>query len=174
MSRALYIGRFQPFHKGHLMAIKWILEKEKELVIGIGSCQYSHSIKNPFTLGERMLMIWLTLKSENLCDRCILVPIPDTDSKHAFWVKVVQYCAPPFSRVYSNDPLTRLLFEEEGIPVHSIPFFDREKLQGTFIRRLIAEGNPLWESLVPDPVKNIIKEIGGEKRLRKIFEIQKQ
>ena len=95
-------------------------------------------------------------------------------SNHAFWVKVVQYCAPPFSRVYSNDPLTRLLFEEEGIPVHSIPFFDREKLQGTFIRRLIAEGNPLWESLVPDPVKNIIKEIGGEKRLRKIFEIQKQ
>jgi len=174
MSRALYIGRFQPFHKGHLMAVKWILGRESELIIGIGSCQYSHSAENPFTLGERIYMIWSTLKKEKLYDRCILVPIPDTDSKHAFWVKIVKYCTPPFSRVYSNDPLTRLLFEEEGIPVHEIPFFSREKLQGTFIRKLMAEGNPLWETLVPEPVRNIIKEINGEKRLRKIFEIQKQ
>ena len=31
--RGLYIGRFQPFHNGHLQAIKYVLENVDELVI---------------------------------------------------------------------------------------------------------------------------------------------
>ncbi len=55
--RGLYVGRFQPFHKGHLEAIKEVLDEIEELVIVIGSAQYSHNIHNPFTAGERLVMI---------------------------------------------------------------------------------------------------------------------
>jgi len=45
--RGLFVGRFQPFHKGHLKAMKDILEKVDELVIVVGSSQYSHTMDNP-------------------------------------------------------------------------------------------------------------------------------
>ncbi|MEM3715338.1 MAG: adenylyltransferase/cytidyltransferase family protein, partial [Nitrososphaeria archaeon] len=55
---AVYIGRFQPFHNGHYAALKWILEKEKSpIILCIGSAQYSHTVENPFTAGERIEMI---------------------------------------------------------------------------------------------------------------------
>ena len=57
--RALFVGRFQPFHNGHLALMRNILaEKDiKSLVIAIGSTQHSHSLINPLTCGERILMI---------------------------------------------------------------------------------------------------------------------
>ncbi|MEM0023032.1 MAG: adenylyltransferase/cytidyltransferase family protein, partial [Archaeoglobaceae archaeon] len=47
--RALFIGRFQPYHLGHHEVVKKILEEVDELIIGIGSAQESHSLENPFT-----------------------------------------------------------------------------------------------------------------------------
>jgi len=49
MSRALIFGRFQPFHLGHLMVIKWALEKFDELVLLVGMANESHTLLNPFT-----------------------------------------------------------------------------------------------------------------------------
>jgi nicotinamide-nucleotide adenylyltransferase len=55
--RGVFPGRFQPFHLGHLEIVKWALEKVDELIIVIGTAQESHTIVNPFTAGERMIMI---------------------------------------------------------------------------------------------------------------------
>ena len=49
VKRGVFIGRFQPFHNGHLEAIKKLLIEVDELIIMIGSSQYSHSFDNPFT-----------------------------------------------------------------------------------------------------------------------------
>ena len=57
VNRGLYVGRFQPFHLGHLGAIKAVLKEIDEFVIVIGSAQYSHNSNNPFTAGERLVMI---------------------------------------------------------------------------------------------------------------------
>src|SRR5659263_82481 len=57
VNRGLYVGRFQPFHLGHLDAIKYALKQVDELVIVIGSAQYSHNANNPFTAGERLVMV---------------------------------------------------------------------------------------------------------------------
>ena len=64
--RGLFLGRFNPFHKGHLMAIQQILAKENELIIAIGSSQQSHSLENPFTAGERVLMIHAAMKEAKI------------------------------------------------------------------------------------------------------------
>ena len=166
MSPALFVGRFQPYHLGHLAATKWILEREEKLIIAIGSAQYSHTFENPFTVGERIEMILATLEEEGLASRCIIIPIPDV-GQHAIWVQhVKQYC-PPFSRVYSNSPLVRRLFAEAGIEVRGIPLFERDKYDATYIRKLMIEGGD-WEKYVPRAVASVIKRIGGVERLREI------
>jgi nicotinamide-nucleotide adenylyltransferase len=55
--RGLMLGRFQPFHKGHLALTKQILSECDELVIIIGSAQFNFIDKDPFSAGERVLMI---------------------------------------------------------------------------------------------------------------------
>jgi len=57
MIRALYIGRFQPYHNGHHYVINHIAREVDELIIGFGSAQMSHEPSDPFTAGERVLMI---------------------------------------------------------------------------------------------------------------------
>ncbi|MEM4688075.1 MAG: nicotinamide-nucleotide adenylyltransferase [Thermofilaceae archaeon] len=170
VERGLFIGRFQPFHYGHLYALKWILEREKEVVVAVGSAQYSHSFRNPFTLGERIEMISRVLKDQGLWSRTIVCGVPDTNGQHALWVQTVVSCCPRFSNVYSNEPLTRLLFEEAGYRVISIPFFDRERFEGTRIRIAIAEGKE-WKDLVPPPVAEVIEEINGIERISRLYQL---
>ncbi|HEC95998.1 MAG TPA: nicotinamide-nucleotide adenylyltransferase, partial [Euryarchaeota archaeon] len=115
--RALYVGRFQPFHRGHIHNVKKILEENDELIIGIGSAQYSHTLKNPFTCGERIEMIRRTIDD---LSRVIIIPITDLHI-HALWVRHVCNIVPKFDVVYSNEPLTVRLFKEEGFLVKSLP-----------------------------------------------------
>lgn len=172
VERGLFIGRFQPFHYGHLYALKWILERENEVIVAVGSAQYSHSFRNPFTLGERIEMISRVLKEQNLWDRVIVCGVPDTDGKHALWVQlVVSYC-PRFRKVYTNEPLSRLLFEEAGYLVSGVPFFDRERFEGTRIRIAMAEGGE-WKDLVPPSVVKVIEEINGVERVSKLYQLER-
>ncbi|MHA2255858.1 MAG: adenylyltransferase/cytidyltransferase family protein [Candidatus Heimdallarchaeaceae archaeon] len=57
--RALYLGRFNPPHKGHIHAIEYILNQPDidEIIILIGSGEKAYSLKNPFTGGERLEMV---------------------------------------------------------------------------------------------------------------------
>ena len=43
--RGILIGRMQPVHNGHIEVIKKTLEEVDEIVIGIGSAQKSHELK---------------------------------------------------------------------------------------------------------------------------------
>jgi len=169
--RALYVGRFQPFHLGHLKALKWILEREDEVVVCIGSPQYSFTKDNPFTLGERIEMIWAVLREEGLTDRCIIASVPDTYESHHLWVPLVLSYCPKFERVYTNDEMSRMLFTEAGIEVRSIPFFDREILCATRIRKLMAE-NKNWREFVHPAVARVIDSIDGVNRVKRILSIR--
>lgn len=167
-NRALYVGRFQPFHLGHLECVKYILSQAKELIILLGSSQYSHRLDNPFTTGERIEMIRAALNEAEIpCERYIIVPVPDTNGAHSIWVSRVLSYVPRFDVVFSNEPLTRRLFIEAGFKVEGIPFFKREVLSATEIRRRMLEGSD-WEELVPRSVVNIIKAINGVERLKSL------
>src|SRR5215213_1645315 len=67
--RGLMLGRFQPFHNGHLALTKQILTECDELVIIIGSAQFNFIDKDPFSAGERLLMIHEGLKEAEI-DLC--------------------------------------------------------------------------------------------------------
>ncbi len=161
----LLIGRFQPFHLGHLYAVKYSLERVEFIYIIVGSSQKSHQPDNPFTAGERVAMIKAALEEEGIdCRRWLILPLPDAEA-HSLWVSSVKATVPRFDVVFSNDPLTKTLFSEEGIRVLDIEFRERDKLSATEIRRRIVEGEE-WESLVPKAVARIIVETGGVERIR--------
>ena len=172
MVRALFVGRFQPFHMGHLKALQHILKENDEVVIIVGSSQISHEKRNPFTTGERIEMIRRALREAGVePDRYIIIPVPDVEA-HSTWVSQVESYTPRFDVVYTNEPLTARLFKEAGYEVRPIPFFDREVYSATEIRRRILAGEE-WSSLVPRSVYEFIKEIGGDERIRDLNKTDK-
>jgi len=165
----LLVGRFQPFHLGHVYAVRYALDKVERLFILVGSAEKSHQPDNPFTAGERIHMIKAALEEANIdCKRVMILPLPDA-SAHSLWVASVKATVPKFDVVFSNEPLTRRLFQEEGITVLDIPFYERANLSATEVRRRMIRGEP-WEELVPKTVARIIVEIGGVERLRQLNE----
>ena len=169
MTTGLFVGRFQPFHKGHLATVKFALGKVDQLVIVVGSAQKSHEPKNPFTAGERIKMIKEALDSEKVgAGRTLIIPVPDVDV-HSLWTRQVDMLVPKYDVVFANDPFTLMLFRERGVKTIEAPLVDRSEMQATEIRRKMAMGER-WESLVPAPVAEIIKEINGVERVKAIAE----
>lgn len=164
MRRGLYLGRFQPYHLGHHQVLKQIAKEVDEIIIGIGSAQKSHEIDNPFTAGERVLMVSSALEEINT--KHYVIPIEDIQ-RNSLWVSHVESMVPPFEIAYTNNPLVIELLKEAGIKVKQSPLFKRNSYSGTEIRRRMLEGNK-WEHFVPEKVVEIIREIDGVRRLKTI------
>ncbi|WP_342306208.1 nicotinamide-nucleotide adenylyltransferase [Methanolobus sp. ZRKC5] len=164
MRRAFYIGRFQPFHLGHYSIINDIARDVDEVVIGIGSAQKSHEPKNPFTAGERVMMIKHALEDADVMHYAI--PIEDLQ-RNAVWVSHIISMTPPFDVVYSNNPLVVRLFKEAGIIVRQPPMYQREGYSGSETRRRMLNDED-WRVLVPEAVVDVIDEIDGVNRLKSV------
>lgn len=85
----VFIGRFQPFHNGHMSVVKQALEKAHNLVIVVGSSFAARSVRNPFTAGERIKMVTDSL-SEDEKGRVHLVPVADHPYNYDKWLSEVQ------------------------------------------------------------------------------------
>lgn len=165
--RGILIGRMQPVHNGHIQVIESILDEVDEIIIGIGSAQLSHSLKDPFTAGERVVMMNQALADIGVdSSRYYIIPMQDINF-NALWVSHVKMLTPPFSVVYSGNPLVKQLFAEEGYEVKQPPLYDRLNLSGTEVRNRIIEDKN-WQELVPDATVKLINEINGDKRLKNL------
>lgn len=154
----LFIGRFQPFHLGHLSTVKFALKQVKQLYIIVGSSQKSHEPRNPFTAGERILMIRNALNEEKIDpSKYLILPVPDAIG-HSVWTAFIDQIVPSYEVVFSNDSLTMQLFKEKNVETVEPPLFDRPKFSATEVRRRIQEGEN-WKSLVPKGVAPLIEEI---------------
>jgi len=165
MKTALFIGRFQPFHNGHLEVVREMAGQVDKLIIAIGSAQESHTPEDPFTAGERHLMISESLDHEGIRNYH-LIPIVDIN-RYSVWVAHVRALVPPFDIIFTNNDLTARLFSEAGIDVRRTKLYNREKYSGKIIRETIASGGD-WRSLVPSGTAKVIDQIDGEKRIREL------
>jgi nicotinamide-nucleotide adenylyltransferase len=163
--RGLLVGRMQPVHEGHLQVIKTILQEVDELIIGIGSAQLSHTVKDPFTAGERVMMLTKSLAENNIAaSRYYVLPIQDV-ACNSVWVAHLEMLSPPFSKVYTGNPLVQRLFYEAGYEVEVPPLFNRKIYSGTEVRRrMLADED--WQSLLPSTVVKVIQETSGVDRIK--------
>jgi len=95
------------------------------------------------------------------------IPIADADS-HSTWVSSLVSMVPKFDVVFTNDALTFLLFNEEGMEVRAVPYLERSRYSATNVRDRILERKD-WDSLVPPEVAKQVKKFGGVERVRALI-----
>ena len=161
----LLIGRFQPFHLGHLDAVLFGLARTENLFICIGSSNKSNERKNPFSAEERREMI-VTSIEPSIVDRIKIFDVPDVGD-HEKWTFEIDKTVPKYDIVFTNDEFTRTLFEKREISVISVILKDREKFSGTNIRNLIAYDRN-WRDLVPQGTRNVLDNINAKERLQNL------
>ncbi len=159
-SKVLFVGRFQPPHKGHLGVIKK-LAKKYNLTVVIGSAEKHHESKNPFTAAEREKMIRAALAEEKIKGvKIIRVPDYDSDKK---WAAEVLGRAGRADAVVSGNRWVWKCLKPHGVEPFRLPF--PKRFSSTKIRVAMRAGKP-WKHLVPPAVFKIVKKIEAEKRTR--------
>ncbi|MDQ3840686.1 MAG: nicotinamide-nucleotide adenylyltransferase [Thermoproteota archaeon] len=156
-------------HHGHIGTIKFASSIVKQLIIAVGSADKSHETRNPFTAGERIEMIKDSLDNDYEIDmkKILIIPVPDL-GVHALWTRQIELLTPRFEAVFSNDPLTNILFRERGIKLIEPTLYRRSLLSATEIRSRIAKGKN-WENLVTPQTIKVIQEVDGISRIRTIY-----
>lgn len=156
----LLIGRFQPFHKGHLAAARFCLRRCRHLTIGIGSANIILADKNPFPAKARVRIIKAALKGEGIAvEKIRFIDLPDLNDNE-FWFNYIIKRTPDVDVVFSRHWLVKKIFREHGIAVISPPWHLRKRISATRIRRMIVAEKD-WKGLVP---KGAVKQIEIESK----------
>jgi len=161
----LLIGRFQPFHLGHLEALQFALSKVDKLWVGLGSSNKPVQKNNPFSAEERKQMI-LSSIDDTMKEKISIYFIPDLDN-HVKWIEKIDTIVPKFDIIFSNDELTKHLYSKRSVQVIAIPFLNRNVLSGTNIRDLIISDQK-WDNLVPQGTRNFLKNTSAKEHLKNL------
>ena len=159
----LLIGRFQPFHLGHLEALRFALSKVDNLWLGLGSSNKPTEKNNPFSAEERKEMI-LSSIDESMKEKITIYFIPDLDN-HVKWIEKIDTIVPQFDIIFSNDELTNHLYSKRDVQVIPIPFLKRNELSGTNVRDLIISDQK-WDHLVPLGTRKFLEKSNTKDRLK--------
>ena len=169
MARALFIGRFQPIHEGHLSALREILSKYDEVAIIVGSSQENLTGRNPLTTGERIEMIYAVLRANGFADRAYVIPVPDTPESGLWPARVLSY-APKVDAVFTANDYTESLFKIYNASVHDgIKIINQTvvgKISATAIREKIIKADSSWEKMVPEEAVAFLKNNKLDARIK--------
>ena len=144
---ALFIGRFQPLHNGHLFALKWIAKQSSRVYVVIGSSQEKKTEDNPFSARERLAMMRAVLAKEKLAQKCKVHLLSDIPNDYE-WVSYLDAHIPHYDICYSNNALVLKLMRRSGKKVMRVPLVARKKYRGALVRERIKEGKE-WKTRVP-------------------------
>ncbi|PJA46976.1 hypothetical protein CO172_03415 [Candidatus Uhrbacteria bacterium CG_4_9_14_3_um_filter_36_7] len=160
----LFIGRFQPFHKGHLMVLKGMVKVCGRVVIGIENPNAPFSFENPFSFEERKEMIQRSLQDEDLIPKfnIDLIAIPD----HALdktWADQCLQTVQDVDTIWTGNEDVKKCFEDKNVKIQMIK--EVPGISSTIIREAIKNSED-WKKKVPDAVVQVIVEVGGVQRMR--------
>lgn len=150
---AVFIGRFQPFHVGHLDAFSRMRLEMGKVKILVGSSNRSRTADNPMTFTERRAYI------RSIVGAVPVLPLPD-DPSDAVWISNLRKRMGKGAVVYSGNDWVRGLCEQAGIPFRGIVY--HEDVSATRIRGMIARGDPgyaayLVNKRLPEAVFEVLR-----------------
>ena len=136
----VFIGRFQPFHKGHLSVIEAGFEQAEQIIILCGSAHQPRTVRNPWTFAEREAMIRGAVPKSKL-KQLHIAPLMDIVYNDESWVKNVQAT------------INGLVTAHHGLPhrLANIGLIGHSKDQSSYYLNLF----PQWGSIAVESYKGI-------------------
>ena len=162
------MGRYQPFHLGHMALAEQAMAECDDIIIAVTSAQYNYLEKDPFTVGERIEMIRNAMRESGADPGRYMILGLENQHNVATWPAYLKAALPSFQRVYSGNPYVAMLLQDHGTEVVQPKMLDRERFNATALRRMMASGGG-WRSRVPPAVARFIESVGGENRIRTIL-----
>ncbi|MCL4375156.1 adenylyltransferase/cytidyltransferase family protein [Patescibacteria group bacterium] len=144
---ALLIGRFQPFHYGHLYLLKKTLSVTDRIIIGIGSANVTDG-NNPYSFVLRQKMINTVIKQEGFTKAVIQIVGLDDFPDDQQWLQQLLKNVKSFDVVVGNNEWTNSILAGAGYPIMRIGYYQRYRYEGVKIRRLMQEGKN-WQDRIP-------------------------
>ena len=160
--KGIFIGRFQPFHYGHLKALELITRMCEEIIIGIGSANTTGTARNPLDVNERQEIISTVLVKRQLeANIYSIEDIPD-DKR---WMDYVLRC--DFDAIFSSNQwvldIAKSVKDESGYDYAIIdvkPLVDSgdtKDISATKVRASIKDDDGQWKSMIPEEIIPIIE-----------------
>lgn len=147
---SVVIGRFQPFHLGHLALLEHALRVAPRALLVVGSARGPRQAKNPFSAEERLQAIRASLTAEQLA-RVTFATVRDYYDE-ARWAGAVKRAATELSQgpvalvgFHKDDSSSYLSIFPEWRE-HALP--RQAPIDGTALRRLYFERDELPAELV--------------------------
>lgn len=155
-STIVYIGRFQPFHNGHLETIKRAQSLADQVIVLIGSAFKPRTIKDPFTYDERRKLIESVFPSrwddKSLSEWVKVFPLVDNLYNDEAWASQVQDTVGLNTVWHKPENKTGIIgFEKdessfylkmfpqwESVPMANISGIDASKIRETYFKDLYA------------------------------------
>jgi len=170
----VFIGRFEPFHNGHAAVARHALGRAKKLIFLVGSADTPRTIKNPWTVAERAVMIQSAL--EGAADRLIIRPLRDHLYNESLWIANVQRSVAEAIKADGGNAEARigLIGQDKDASSYYLKEFPQwdlvdvrhtETLSATELRRYLFEANQvdshggrmLIRANVPGPVFEMLE-----------------
>jgi nicotinamide-nucleotide adenylyltransferase len=163
------VARWRPVHLGQAVVLRALCDRAEEAIIGIGSSN-RYNVRNPFTAEETMDMIRLALPVQ---DNYSLLPVPDLDNGPRWRKMILEMFGPLDTFVTENPYVTNLLSNDYKIirPVSLVPDDQKIAVNGTMVRRAMAEGDG-WQEMVPAAVAEYLIQNKLDQRFRKEFGLE--
>lgn len=175
MQSALFIGRFQPFHKGHLEMIKKILKENERVIIVIGSAEKNFIQNNPLTAAERFQIIEESLKEAKIpAEKYCIIPIRNVNN-YALWVNHINIYVPPYTRLYTGSKIVKACYQGKYFNTDENSKTGPEIIQlkrilglsATKIRTALLKGKG-WEKMLTPAAVKLLKKWEIPSRLKTI------
>ncbi len=170
------IGRFQPFHDGHLSLVNAAFAQSDRVIIVIGSARGARTVKNPWRAEEREEMIRAALRPEHQ-ERLDVVHVRDYFNNDNLWLSEVQGKV----KEIVEDPEEEIcLFgnakDESTSYLRSFPQWQDQqpgslqRVSATEIRRDYFEGGSDWTKLVPPPIASHMETFRSSRHFAALVE----
>lgn len=145
MKKAVFIGRFQPFHRGHHQVVDEYRE-EYDLEIAIGSSEKEGTEENPLSFEERKKLI------KSCYPDIEIKGIADEDSGeegNRIWLQKVKDKTGAEIVISQNSLVKEIVRNDEELEIIEQDLYQEDIYSGTEVRRRVKSGEE-WRYLLPD------------------------
>lgn len=149
-----FLGRFQPFHRGHKQVVEEYRDRFDEFKILVGSADKQREGKNPLSFDERREVIHECFPDIKVIS---LEDTEKTEEGNKEWAAKLE--EKDIDAVISqNELVQRLVKEHTSLELLEQELYDPEIYSGTETRRRIRSGEE-WRYLVPDCATKRIEQL---------------